>query len=83
MASLKKRGKTYYAQNTLAGQQKRVSLHTRSLQIAKDSLRTIKKIESLNLAIKERDQIKAARKLQARDKEIRTEWYITDESPKT
>ena len=41
MASLKQRGKTYYAQYNLGGQQKRVSLHTSSLQIAKEKIRQI------------------------------------------
>ncbi len=41
MACLKKRGKTYYAQYNLGGQQKRVSLHTSSLQIAKEKIRQI------------------------------------------
>jgi hypothetical protein len=40
MASLKKRGETYYLQFYLAGQkQKRVNLHTDSFQIAKEKLR--------------------------------------------
>lgn len=41
MASLKKRGKTYYAQYYLGGKQKRVCLHTTTLQIAKEKLRQI------------------------------------------
>jgi hypothetical protein len=41
MACLKKRGKTYYAQYNLGGQQMRVSLHTSSLQIAKEKIRQI------------------------------------------
>jgi integrase len=41
MASLKKRGSTYYAQYYLNGRQKRVSLETDSLQIAKARLRSI------------------------------------------
>jgi integrase len=41
MASLKKRGRTYYAQYYLGGQQKRVSLGTDSLQIAKEKIRQI------------------------------------------
>jgi len=41
MACLRKRGKTYYAQYNLGGQQKRVSLHTTSLQVAKEKLRQI------------------------------------------
>ncbi len=41
MASLKKRGKTYYAQYYLGGEQKRVSLGTNSLQIAKEKIRQI------------------------------------------
>jgi len=42
MACLKKSGKTYYAQYYLGGQQKRVSLNTDSLQMAKEKLRQIK-----------------------------------------
>jgi len=41
MASLKKRGKSYYAQYYLGGKQKRVSLNTTSHQIAKEKLRQI------------------------------------------
>jgi len=41
MASLKKRGKTYYAQYYVAGKQKRVCLNTTTLQIAKEKLRQI------------------------------------------
>ena len=41
MASLKKRGTTYYAQYYLGGQQKRVCLGTESLQIAKEKIRQI------------------------------------------
>lgn len=41
MASLKKRGTTYYAQYYQGGQQKRVSLGTGSLQIAKEKIRQI------------------------------------------
>lgn len=41
MASLKKRGKTYYAQYYFGGQQKRISLSTDSLQIAKEKIRQI------------------------------------------
>lgn len=41
MASLKKRGKTYYAQYYLGGEQKRVSLGTNSLQVAKEKIRQI------------------------------------------
>jgi len=41
MASLKRRGKNYYAQYYLGGKQKRVSLNTTSLQIAKEKLRQI------------------------------------------
>lgn len=41
MASLKKRGKTYYAQYYQGGQQKRVSLGTSSLQVAKEKIRRI------------------------------------------
>lgn len=41
MASLKKRGSTYYAQYYLGGEQKRVSLGTGSLQIAKEKIRQI------------------------------------------
>lgn len=41
MASLKKRGKTYYAQYYVGGKQKRVNLETMSLQIAKEKLREI------------------------------------------
>lgn len=41
MASLKKRGKTYYAQYYVNGKQKRVNLNTDCLQFAKDKLRQI------------------------------------------
>ncbi|HEY6874262.1 MAG TPA: tyrosine-type recombinase/integrase [Geobacteraceae bacterium] len=41
MASLKRRGKTYYAQYYLAGEQKRVNLETTSLQVAKEKIRQI------------------------------------------
>lgn len=41
MASLKKRGKTYYAQYYVNGKQKRVNLQTESLQTAKEKLRAI------------------------------------------
>jgi integrase len=41
MASLKKRGKTYYAQYYVNGKQKRVNLETNSLQVANDRLRKI------------------------------------------
>ncbi len=41
MACLKKRGKTYYAQYYLGGVQKRVSLGTNSLQVAKEKIRQI------------------------------------------
>jgi len=41
MASLKKRGKTYYAQYYQGGHQKRVSLGTTSLQVAKEKIRRI------------------------------------------
>ena len=41
MACLKKRGKTYYAQYNLGGQQKRVSPRTNYLQIAKEKIRQI------------------------------------------
>lgn len=41
MASLKKRGKTYYAQYYQGGQQKRVSLRTSTLQVAKEKIRRI------------------------------------------
>lgn len=41
MASLKKRGKTYYAQYYLNGRQQRINLETTSLQIAKEKLRMI------------------------------------------
>lgn len=36
MASLKKRGKNYYAQDYVGSRQLRVSLHTTSLQVAKE-----------------------------------------------
>ena len=41
MASLKKRGSTYYAQYYVGTQQKRVNLHTSKLQVAKEKLREI------------------------------------------
>lgn len=41
MASLKKRGRAYYAQYYENGQQKRKNLHTESLQVAKEKLRQI------------------------------------------
>ena len=41
MACLKKRGKIYYAQYYLGSRQKRVSLGTNSLQIAKEKLRKL------------------------------------------
>lgn len=41
MASLKKRGKNYYAQYYVNGSQKRVNLETTSLQIAKEKVRQI------------------------------------------
>ncbi|WP_041531225.1 hypothetical protein [Syntrophotalea carbinolica] len=41
MASLKKRGKTYYAQYYIGTKQKRVSLGTDSLQVAKEKIRQI------------------------------------------
>jgi len=41
MASLKKRGKTYYAQYYLNGKQQRINLDTTSLQIAKEKIRMI------------------------------------------
>lgn len=41
MASLKKRGKTYYAQYYVGDKQKRVCLKTTSLQVAKEKLRQI------------------------------------------
>jgi len=41
MASLKKRGKTYYAQYYVNGEQKRANLYTALLQIAKEKLRQI------------------------------------------
>ena len=41
MASLKKRGRTYYAQYYVGGRQKRVSLETASLQMAKHKLREL------------------------------------------
>lgn len=41
MASLKKRGQAYYAQYYVNGKQKRVNLHTESLQVAKEKLRNI------------------------------------------
>ncbi|BCG46560.1 hypothetical protein GEOBRER4_n1361 [Citrifermentans bremense] len=41
MASLKKRGRAFYAQYYENGKQKRVNLHTESLQVAKEKLRQI------------------------------------------
>jgi len=41
MASLKKRGKIYYAQYYIGGKQKRVNLGTESLQIAKEKIRQL------------------------------------------
>lgn len=41
MASLKKRGSTYYAQYYIGKKQKRVNLHTSKLQVAKEELRKI------------------------------------------
>ena len=41
MASLKKRGKFYYAQYYVGGRQKRVSLDTSSLQIAREKIRQL------------------------------------------
>ena len=41
MASLKKRGKVFYAQYYVGKSQKRISLQTTSLQIAKEKLRQI------------------------------------------
>jgi len=41
MASLKKRGNTYWAQYYVNGKQKRVNLETESLQIAKEKIRNI------------------------------------------
>ena len=41
MASLKKRGNSYYAQYYVGTQQKRVNLYTESLQIAKEKLRQL------------------------------------------
>lgn len=46
MASIKKRGKTYYAQYCIGGKVRRVSLKTTSIQIAKEKVR---KIESAML----------------------------------
>lgn len=45
MASLKKRGKTYYIQYYLSGKQTRKNLHTGSLQIAKEQLRQFESAE--------------------------------------
>lgn len=39
MASLKQRGKVYYAQYYIVGRQKRVNLGTESLQVAKEKIR--------------------------------------------
>jgi hypothetical protein len=41
MASLKRRGKTYYAQYYVGGEQKRVNLETTSLHVAKEKIRQI------------------------------------------
>ncbi len=41
MASLKRRGKIYYAQYYAGNKQKRVNLETSSLQLAKDKIRQI------------------------------------------
>jgi len=41
MASLIKRGKTYYAQYCIAGKARRISLETQSLQVAKEKLRQL------------------------------------------
>ena len=41
MACLKKRGKKYYAQYYVGRKQKRISLNTTSLQIAKEKLRQL------------------------------------------
>ena len=41
MASLKKRGTTYYAQYYVGDKQVRRCLHTASLQVAKDKLRKL------------------------------------------
>ncbi len=41
MASLKKRGKVYYAQYYIGGKQKRVNLGTESLQVAKEKIRQL------------------------------------------
>lgn len=41
MASIKKRGKTYYVQYYVNGKQKRINLRTTSLQIAKEKVRQI------------------------------------------
>ena len=41
MASLKQRGKVYYAQYYIGGKQKRVNLGTESLQVAKEKIRQL------------------------------------------
>ena len=41
MASLKRRGKMYYAQYYVGNRQKRISLETTSLQVAKEKLRQL------------------------------------------
>lgn len=46
MASLKRRGKTYYAQYYVGSRQRRVSLHTTSLQIAKEKIRQIESAQA-------------------------------------
>jgi integrase len=46
MASLKKRGKTYYAQYYVGSRQRRVSLHTTSLQVAKEKIRQIESAQA-------------------------------------
>ena len=46
MASLKKRGKTYYAQYYVGCRQRRVSLHTTSLQVAKEKIRQIESAQA-------------------------------------
>jgi len=46
MACLKKRGKTYYAQYYVGSRQRRVSLHTTSLQVAKEKIRQIESAQA-------------------------------------
>jgi hypothetical protein len=46
MASLKKRGKIYYAQYYVGARQRRVCLHTSSLQIAKEKLRKLESAQA-------------------------------------